>query len=301
MRSCWWLAILFVVISPPPACAWGDEGHRIIALIAEAFITPSVRSQVDALLAADEDPLTAHDIADEATWADRFRDADPDGARRRTRQWHFVDNELNRPSLVDACFGRQPRSPDALSSLGPPRACIVTKIDQFAAELANPAVGPDERLLALKFLLHFVGDLHQPLHASDDDDRGGNDKRVSADGFPAGNLHHFWDTEFVELLGGDPAIVARQLIARSTIADRRRWSTGSPADWALDSFQLARTNAYGRLPPPGPTGSYHLDSAYVAMARDVTALQLTKAGTRLAAILGRALGPQSAAAQPRFR
>jgi len=74
-------------------------------------------------------------------------------------------------------------------------------VDEFAAELAKPATNPKERVIALKFLLHFVSDLHQPLHSVDDNDRGGNNKRVSAPGFRAGNLHHFWDIEFVEQLG----------------------------------------------------------------------------------------------------
>ena len=287
----WRIAILLMLL-PVPAFAWGDEGHRIIALIADSLVTPAVRSQVDALLAVDEDPLTEHDIASEATWADRFRDSNAEGARRRTRQWHFVDNELRGPSLIDACFGRPPLSPDSLASQGPARACIVSKIDQFTAELAGAATSPDERLLALKFLLHFVGDLHQPLHASDDDDSGGNQERVSADGLPAGNLHHYWDTEFVQLLGDDPALVARTLLSRLTKIDRNRWSSGSPGDWAIDSFESARQNAYGKLPPPGPTGSFRLSTSYVATARDVTAIQLTKAGVRLAALLDRALGPQ---------
>ncbi|WLA46706.1 MULTISPECIES: S1/P1 nuclease [Bradyrhizobium] len=75
---------------------------------------------------------------------------------------------------------------------------MVDKSQQFAAELANPATDVEEQVAALKFLLHFVGDVHQPLHSSDDHDRGGNAKRVSATGLSAGNLHHFWDTEFVD-------------------------------------------------------------------------------------------------------
>ena len=294
MLKPWWLALLLSIAGPIPALAWGDEGHRIIALLADALITPDVRSQVDALLAADEDPLTEHDIAGEATWADQLRDSNADGARRRTRQWHFVDNEIRQPSLRTACFGAQPLSPDSLASQGPSRACIVTKIDQFAAELQNPLSEPEERLLALKYLLHLVGDLHQPLHASDDDDRGGNDARVSAEGFRANNLHHYWDTEFVQLLGADAPAVAHNLLLRITKADRRRWMSGSPTDWALDSFQSARNIAYGQLSPPGPTGSYRLSESYVAAARDTVTLQLIKAGVRLAATLDRALGQKGA-------
>jgi hypothetical protein len=119
--------------------------------------------------------LTGHDIASEATWADKYRDSDRDTTKIRyegTREWHFVDIELVQPNLASACFGHPPLPPGAPASRGPPRACVVDKIDQFAAELRNPATTASEQLLALKFLLHFVGDLHQPLHAADDHDAG---------------------------------------------------------------------------------------------------------------------------------
>lgn len=74
----------------------------------------------------------------------------------------------------------------------------------------------------MQFLLHFIGDLHQPLYVSDEFDRGGNDKRASAEGLRAGNLHHYWDTEFVRMLGADPAQVARTTVGAITPADRRR-------------------------------------------------------------------------------
>ncbi len=289
----WMLAALvgFATL-PSPARAWGDEGHEIIARVADALLTTPVRKQVDALLALDDDPLTEHDIAAEATWADHLRDFNADGARNRTSKWHFVDIEVQNPSLAEACFGHPKLPPGAPASRGPAAACIVDKIDQFTAELADRTTAPEERLLALKFLLHLVGDVHQPLHASDDFDRGGNDERVSAEGFRAGNLHHFWDTEFVHMLGTDPALVAHALLATLTTADRRLWSAGSPSDWALESFQVAKRDAYGLLPSPTRRGTYRLDTHYVdAAARDV-GVQLTKAGVRLAFLLNRTLKPR---------
>ena len=89
-----------------------------------------------------------------------------------------------------------------------------------------------ERWLALKFLLHLVGDVHQPLHAADDHDAGGNRKQVAASGFQPGNLHHFWDVEFVERIGTDPAEVAAHLIASISGEQGRAWSHGAAADWA---------------------------------------------------------------------
>ena len=292
MRSSFLTGLLFIAslfASSPSAWAWGDEGHEIIATAAAALLRPEICREIQAMLAADDDPLTDHDIASEATWADHLRDANPDGARNRTRQWHFVDIELRSPSLNAACFGRPDIAQGVLASSGPARSCVVDKIDQFAAELARPGTPPDERLVALKFLLHFVGDVHQPLHAADDEDRGGNDKRVSAQGFRAGNLHHYWDTEFVQALSPSPEETVAMMLRRITPATVQRWSGGSPADWARESFDIAYRDAYGPLPPPGRHGNYRLNDAYVDVAlRDVD-LQLSKAAIRLAALLNRTL------------
>jgi hypothetical protein len=275
------------------ALAWGDEGHKIVALIAEHYLDPAVRDRVSAMLAADTDNLTAHDIASEATWADKYRDSDRDGAKVRylaTRQWHFVDIELAAPDLDRACFGHPPLLAGTVASNGPPGACVVDKIDQFAAELADAATDPEERLLALKFVLHFVGDLHQPLHAADDHDAGGNRKRVSADGFQPGNLHHFWDTEFVERLGRDAKQVATNLLGEMTDAQRLEWSRGTAADWAKESFALGRDHAYGLPGEQGAQGGYVLDAAYITAADRYVRLQLSRAGVRLALVLNKALG-----------
>jgi hypothetical protein len=282
--------ILFACAAPLPARAWGDEGHRVVALIADSLLRPDVRRRVNAMLATDTDSLTAHDIASEATWADAYREADIDGSRMRTRQWHFVDIEIYAPSLDEACFKHKPLPPGTLASLGPQNSCVVDKINQFAAELADPQTEADERLFALKFLLHLVGDIHQPLHASDDEDHGGNRKHITASGFRSGNLHHYWDTEFVAALGSSPAQIAASLRAQISPAQIRDWSRGAPADWAMQSFALARDDGYGQLPPAGSRGGYRLGPAYIDMAvRDVR-LQLARAGVRLAAVLNRTLG-----------
>ena len=167
---------------------------------------------------------------------------------------------------------------------------MVDKIEQFAAELADPRTDPEERLVALKFVLHLVGDLHQPLHAADDHDAGGNRKRVVADGFRPGNLHHFWDTEWVRRLGDDPRQVATALIAAISDQQRQAWSRGTVSDWAMESFAIARKDAYGGLPEPSTQGVYVLDAGYVnAAIRDVR-VQLSRAGVRLAVVLNKALG-----------
>ncbi|HEX4153172.1 MAG TPA: S1/P1 nuclease [Steroidobacteraceae bacterium] len=275
-----------------PAAAWGEEGHEVIALVAEHYLTPEVHGRVDALLAGDDSGLCERDIAHEATWADAYRDSDRDGTKLRyygTREWHYVDLELHSPDLNAACHGRPALPRGTPASSGPADDCIVDKIEQFEAELRDSGTEPRERLLALQFLLHLIGDLHQPLHASDDHDQGGNRERVSAPGIGSGNLHHDWDTEFVARLGAGPADIAERLIARISDEQRRRWSRGTPEDWALESFSAAKTHAYGLLPPRSGKHRYELPESYVLDATQVTAAQLSKAGVRLAFVLNQAL------------
>ncbi len=288
------LASLCLATASPAARAWGDEGHEVIAAIASHHLKPAARRKALALLAGDRDRLTAHDFVSQSRWADRFRDSDRDGARVRylhTRQWHFVDIERKAPDIDRACFGHPPLPAGTPASAGPAAACIVDKIDQFSAELANARISPAERLLALKFLLHFVGDVHQPLHSSDDHDAGGNAKRVTAPGLPAGNLHGYWDTQFVRRLGPDPASTAAALAARITPAQVARWSQGTPTDWAQESYRLARGSVYATLPEADADGVRHLPASYVARSSVLAATQLSKAGVRLAALLNRRLEP----------
>jgi hypothetical protein len=280
------------LLRPAAALAWGSEGHEVVALLAERLLTPAVRDRVAALLASDDDPLTAHDIAAEATWADKFRDSPDPAVRARyqaTWRWHFVNLELDRPDLAAACYGPARLPAGVAASLGPAEDCVVDKIDQFAAELADPATTPQERRLALKYLLHFVADVHQPLHAADDHDAGGNRRRIVAPGSSTPSLHLYWDVDLVAALGSDAVAVADSLLARLLPAERAAWSSGTPADWAFESFGLAKALAYGRLPPAGADGVVQLDPAYISEARGVVALQLSRAGVRLAWLLDRAL------------
>jgi len=277
----------------PPANAWGEEGHEVVALIAERFLEPAVDAKVRAILAEDTSGLTSSTQVDqEATWADRFRDSDRNTSKihyKQTRDWHFVDLELDGADMTTACFGRPALSRGTVASSGPADDCIVDKVDEFSAELANAATRSEERRLALQFLLHFIGDMHQPLHASDDHDRGGNLKMVSARGMAANTLHHYWDVEFVERLGTNETSVAEQLIASITATQRAQWATGTAADWAMETYSISKDHAYGRLPAADSPNHYRLSDAYVEDATRVTREQLSKAGVRLAAVLNRAL------------
>ena len=289
------LLSLCALLLSPAAHAWGDEGHEIIGLIAAHYLSAPVRARVQAMLAQDDSGLTSdRSIASEATWADRYRDSDRHGSRVRyehTWRWHFVDLEVGaaHPDLARACYGEPPLPAGTPASAGPARDCVVDKIAQFSHELADPATAAPERLRALQFLLHLIGDLHQPLHASDDHDAGGNRVRVQWDGQAPGSLHQYWDTVFVQGLGADPRAVAAELIAHITPADRQAWARGDAQRWAWQSYELARSIAYGWLPAPDARGHYRLSSRYAARAEQVVALQLSRAGVRLAAQLNRDL------------
>jgi hypothetical protein len=269
------------------AFAWGDLGHEVSALIAYRHLSPMARTALDALLASDSDTLTAGDFASRATWADKYRNS-----HRETAAWHFVDIEIDQPDLNEACFGFPTVPSGQWASQGPAQDCVVNKIEQFSAELKNPSTPAPERLLALKFLIHFVGDLHQPLHAADHHDRGGNCVSLAPPLGAQNNLHAYWDVSVVNALGQSAAQIADQLDIRLSTGDIKDWTQGSPQSWAMDTFEIGRRDAYALASTPTcqSGGSVALTSAYRAQAEKDAATQLSKAAVRLAAVLNGALG-----------
>jgi hypothetical protein len=270
---------------PNSSFAWGYEGHKVVAAIARSYLTPATAARVDALLAADTDPLVPHDMLSAATWADTYRNS-----HRETSQWHFVDIELSKPDLASACFGFPASAKPA--SAGPAQGCIVDRLNAFAVELADPATPQPEKILALKFVLHFVGDLHQPLHASDNKDHGGNCVRLALGGPRTTNLHSYWDTTLVEAMGADPVVLAGKLRAQITPAEKRAWEKGDPKAWAMESFGVAKAVAYtvGSAPGcPADAAPITLPAGYQEAGEKAAAIQLERAGVRLAMVLNRAL------------
>lgn len=286
-------AALAGLLLPSCARAWGDEGHKVIALIAYRHLTPATRAKVDSLLRDDTDSLTPPDIANRATWADRYRDSDRATTRQRyllTREWHFVDIELDHPDLAAACFGHPP--PAVPASTGPAKACVVDRIDAFAQELKQLAPTDPERTTAFRFLLHLVGDLHQPLHAADHEDQGGNKVAVAFNTHSrTETLHGFWDNWTVSELGSSPEAIAAMLDKRygsSCVG----WMRGTPADWAMETFSVAKTVAYRtgyEMTTGGSADPVPLSQAYLRKAVAATAIQLERAGCRLAGVLNQAL------------
>lgn len=301
-------ALCAFAVNPSISLAFGDEGHEVVAIVARGNLTPSATAAVDRLLAADKNPfkmrdggMTSDSFERQATWADYYRDSQRASGvspeQIHSYSWHFVDIELQGGSLETACFGFPVVAPGTSASQGPDPDCIANKIEEFTAELSLPTVPDDEKLLALKFLMHFVGDIHQPLHASDNLDHGGNKEQALALGKTAA-LHSHWDTTFVTAIGAAPgtentdARAVAAALRTPSLTERANWlGTPKPRTWALESFALAQNYVYGALPPLSKVGTkqvYQLDATYSGNATKVTADQLVKAGYRLAAILNSA-------------
>ena len=246
------------------ALAWGGEGHRVVALIAAQDLSPAAKSQITALL--DSTDATSG-METYSTWADEIRPQ-----RRDTAPWHYVDIEIGSAGYV--------ASRDC-----PNNDCVVGQVERDISILKDRTLAKPVRAEALRFLIHFVGDMHQPLHCSDNHDRGGNQVRVVLNGRTT-NLHAVWDTPVVEALGGDPETVAADLHSRITPAERATWTKGTPEQWANECFAVAKRNVYAGLAGAGPTDApIILPADYTAKAAPVVAEQLERAGVRLAAVL----------------
>lgn len=255
-----WLAA-FLILAPLPARAWGAHGHEIIATIALQELNPQAREQVARLLG--NPAMLIH----EANWADEIRDR-----RRETGPWHYVDIPLGAPRY--------------LAARDCPRGdCVVAQIAAAQRVLANPRQSSAARADALRFLIHLVADIHQPLHAVDNDDRGGNQVRITVRGDRT-NLHQLWDTRVVEALGFDSARAAQDIRRSISPPQRKHWQAGSAAAWATESHIVARDQVY---PDMQGRRSLRLSPTYVREKIPVTRQQLAKAGVRLAWLLNTSL------------
>lgn len=234
---------------PALAFAWGSEGHQVIASLAEKQLSEPARTAIAKLLAL-EPGATLISIS---TWADEHRNP-------ATGPWHYVN------------FPRETCTYDAARDC-PDGKCVVAIIDRQMKVLASDA--PDqERLTALKYLVHFVGDVHQPLHAGYGDDRGGNTFQLQA--FMKGtNLHAVWDTGMIRSLNEDADHMAARLFKPSSKSDNL-----SPANAAEESCRI--------VGQPGFYPDRHLDADYMATFTPVLEGRLTQAGRRLALMLNAA-------------
>ena len=264
------LALVAFFLISSDAWAWGDEGHKVICEIAFRLAKPDTRAEIQRLMKTDPE---FQSFSDSCIW--------PDHPRKRAAE-HFVNLTRNARGLS--------------ANVACPRAqeCVLSAIQVELAYLHSSSVEDEAKLAALKFLGHWVGDVHQPLHVSFEDDRGGNN--ISVTGECRFNLHAAWDTCLVlKAVGDDVDQAATELLKTITPARIDGWTHSKPMDWANESFAIAEQARTEYCIRQGascnhPAGRVNIDAAYVAVNTPVVREQLQKAGIRLAHLLDAALG-----------
>jgi S1/P1 Nuclease len=243
------------------ALGWGQEGHQVVSIIAERHLTAKARERVRQILGPEGS------LAAVSTWADEIRPSRPE-----TAPWHYIDIPLNASAIDPArdC---------------PNADCVTAAITRFVGVLRDTASSPDAKSEALKFVVHFVADLHQPLHCADNHDRGGNDVHVTFFGTNT-NIHSVWDTLLIERIDPNKESYAKRLDAALTDSNIDAFGKGTVEAWALESHEVAQKVAYGALPSGG---TLELGPGYFQTVAPAVDLQLQKAGIRLASILNGAL------------
>lgn len=249
------LAALVALLAATPAAAYWDYGHRVVAAIAWETMSPAARAEAARLMRQgrllDTPDCPVGTLEDASVWADCIK---PLGDRfSYQNSWHYQNVDICKPfSLAEACKDGN---------------CVSAQIERTARLLADKRLPTRERLAALAYLTHFVGDLAQPMHAGDRGDRGGNDVKTSY-GVIAGrtNLHSMWDGWIPERAVTTPSggadgsndlplrARARTLIAALPAAERNTLAGGSVEEWSREGWANARTYAYGTLlaDPCGP-------------------------------------------------
>ncbi|HTT62049.1 MAG TPA: S1/P1 nuclease [Bryobacteraceae bacterium] len=295
--------VILLLLAPGQAWCWGDEGHKTVARIAAAHLTERARQAVAELLRRDATfaaPPGATDSVTEAMaraaiWPDHIP-----GGKGATAPWHYIDIGLF-------------EGPSHLDERCPEGNCIVAKMRQYLVSLKEhraDGAWPESKELA--FLMHFAGDIHQPLHCATDADAGGN--CVTVAGFePIHNLHAVWDITLVNKLiarDGPGMIAGMESRFRGKM---RHWQDyGSIEKIAAESFDLAKSQVYGKARPrlpvipkfievqprncateaPESLRAVKVDGprSYGAKSVDVVRMQLYKGGVRLAAMLNAIYG-----------
>lgn len=279
------LVLALSILIPFPAAAWHDDGHRIVGEIAERRLSKQARARVRELLA---DMPEYDTLATAAVWADAKAKFDPNFDFAFASHYVNVDRSLTPRELLALCLQKS--------------GCVAVGVSYYAEILRSTRASRAQRAEALRFLAHFVGDAHQPLHAAHSDDRGGNDidnlKLLEyTPGAERTNLHAVWDGGIVTITmtraGWDWQRYADALDQQITPEQLARWGRGSVYDWIEESRLLAAGDGYlhadGRTPiRKGDT----LGEDYYARNKDVVELRLQMGGIRLAAVLEEILGGQ---------
>lgn len=249
------MSLMIALLVPSQALAWGKTGHRVVGQIADARLTSKSRSAVKRILGSET-------LAEAANWPD-FMKSDPSPFWQKTADpWHYVTVPVGK--TYD-------------EAEHPPEGDAVTALARYSAVLRDRRASPADRQIALRFVVHLVGDLHQPLHAGNGTDRGGNDRRVTFFGRST-NLHSVWDSGLIDETQLSFSEMAAWLDARITPADARDWSSTDPRDWIAESTAL-RDQVYPAA------GDNTLSYRYVYDNEPRLEGRLERAGVRLAAVL----------------
>jgi len=274
------IILVLLALSANSVLAWGDTAHRIICEIAFKELNSQARDEVKRLIRLDPVFFT---FSGSCIW--------PDHPRKRSRE-HFVN---------------LPRIATQLGTDPCPLAdkCVVTAIESDLQVIANAGDSDSSKLDALKFLGHWVGDVHQPLHVSFKDDRDGN--RIKEARPCKRNLHSVWDGCIIETkLGTDIRSIATDLRGAVTPADRTEWNSTGPKSWANESFKITTSEAVGYCVKKDGACWYAadnreldsneekrvvvVDDAYMERQLPTIKKRLTQAGVRLGHLLNHAVG-----------
>jgi hypothetical protein len=257
------IALSFGAVTSP-AHAWGPVGHRVTGAIAYENLSGVARANVKILLATE-------DLAEAATWPDDMKSDPTDFWQKTASPWHYVTVRE----------GDNYKGSDA-----PAEGDAMTALTRFTAALRDPKASPDDKRLALRFIVHIIGDLHQPLHAGGGNDRGGNDVKVNWFGRPT-NLHSVWDSGMIEQRSLSYSELAGWLSRSITPAQTVEWSNRDPLVWLHESIALRKT-IY-------PTDA-NLSWDYAYQHRAEIDDRLKHAGVRIAAYLNWVFEPTEAKA-----
>ncbi len=309
---------LLLALAAPNLRAWDPLGHMLVARIAQTQLTPAARAELDAALVRfnqREKSDAPYDFVIAACWMDDIRSRTKD-----FNAWHYVNLPFTREGTPLPAASRE--APNVVWGIDACNAIIT-------GEVTDPAIDRDQ---AIVMLLHLVGDVHQPLHAtSRGEDLGGNRVKIKNLKDPlvdliftkGGNLHFFWDSAYRRVYKGGSATVffeaplydrfkpvtghemARSIVEREAEALMKKYPvarmTAPQADattWALESHQAGFDFAYGKLPPGPDLGPLSLTSLYVEQARPLAEARLVLAGYRLGALLNRLLDPTATSNPP---
>ncbi|MCY7281311.1 MAG: S1/P1 nuclease [Sphingomonas bacterium] len=282
------LFLTALVMAATPAAAYWEYGHETVARIALDSVRPETRSKIQALLRQgrllDTPGCPVATIEQASVWADCIK---PLGDRfAYAFSWHYQNVDICKPfDLKAACKDGH---------------CVSAQIERQARLLADIKVPTRERLMALAFLTHFMGDLAQPMHAGDRGDKGGNEVKANY-GLVGGrtNLHSIWDGYLAERAISTPPGGSGGLLANLPAEERERIAAGTVTDWSRESWEASRSKAYTSLlgEPCGEKSAVRptLTEANVQSLIPEVRREILAGGLRLALLLDDALGPEAKA------